>query len=86
VKKEVETIHEIARKMGTQVIGTISRSDSIIIAESKRKTIVDYDINNSSSQEFLNLADRIIHNQDFVVPKPLSDHELDELYQIIWSE
>lgn len=86
VKKEVETIYEIARKMGTCVISTISRSDSIIIAESKRKTIVEYEETDKSSQEFLHLAEQIIHNQNFVIPQPLNDDEMDELYQIIWDE
>ena len=82
----METIYEIARKMGTCVISTISRSDSIIIAESKRKTIVEYEETDKSSQEFLHLAEQIIHNQNFVIPQPLNDDEMDELYQIIWDE
>lgn len=85
VKKENETVYEIAQKMGTVVIGTISRSDSIIVAEAKRQTIVEYDDTDPSAVEFLALAEKIVNNQNYVDPLPLSNEELDELYSIIWN-
>lgn len=86
VKKETETVTEMARKMNTTIIGSISRSDSIIVAESKRMTVVEYDGDDNTSLEFMKLAENIINNNNFAIPQPLSDDEMDDLYQIIWED
>lgn len=83
---EKSVVQTFAQRIGSEVIQIISRSNSIVKAEAKRKTIVEYDPNDPSSLEFISLAEKITNNSNLNIPKPLDDEELEEVYSLIWQE
>ena len=80
---EPSIVENFAEKLGTTVIGKIPMSDLIPRAEIRRKTVIEYAPSSDVADVFRSLALAIFKNRDRVVPKPLSDAELDEINEEI---
>lgn len=82
---EIEIVKQIADKLNTQLIHTISRDNKIVYAEAHRKTVVEYFPESNAANEFYELADKIMTNTSFSVPTPLNNDEMDKIYDGIWA-
>ena len=79
VDMEREFLEEFTSAIGTQMIHFVPRDNIVQKAEFNKKTVTEWDPNENQSQEYSALADKIIHNEMFVIPKPLTMDELEAM-------
>ncbi|MDR2623412.1 MAG: nitrogenase iron protein [Methanobrevibacter sp.] len=79
VDGERELIEEFCKRIGTQMIHFVPRDNIVQKAEFNKKTVTDFDSDCNQANEYKDLADKIINNDNFVVPEPLRMDELEEL-------
>lgn len=79
VDREQEFLEEFTAAIGTQMIHFVPRDNIVQKAEFNKKTVVEYDAECNQAQEYGKLAEKIINNQMFVIPKPLSMDELEAM-------
>ena len=79
VDQENDLIQALAEKLGTQTIYTIPRDNMVQRAEFHRKTVIEYAPNCEQALHYRNLATAIDDNTDFVIPKSMSNDQLEEL-------
>ncbi|HYH01865.1 MAG TPA: nitrogenase iron protein [Bacillota bacterium] len=79
VDNEQQMIEELAKRLGTQMIHFVPRDNMVQKAEINRKTVIDYEPTHPQADEYRKLAKKIDENKMFVIPKPLSIEELEEL-------
>ena len=77
--REAELIEALAAKMGTQMIHFVPRDNVVQRAEIRRMTVIEYDPAAKQADEYRTLARKIVDNKKFVIPKPLTMDELEEL-------
>jgi nitrogenase iron protein NifH len=77
--REDELIEALARKLGTQMIHFIPRENEVQRAELRRQTVVQYNPEHAQADEYRQLAEKIANNQNFVIPTPITQDELEEL-------
>jgi nitrogenase iron protein NifH len=77
--READLIEALAAKLGTQMIHFVPRDNVVQHAEIRRMTVIEYDPKAKQADEYRALAQKIIDNKKFVVPKPLTMDELEEL-------
>jgi nitrogenase iron protein NifH len=61
------------------MIHFVPRDNIVQKAEFNKKTVVEYDASQNQAHEYGELARKIIENQDFVVPTPMSMDELEAM-------
>jgi nitrogenase iron protein NifH len=79
VDKEREFIEEFAAAIGTQMIHFVPRDNIVQKAEFNKKTVIEFDPECNQAKEYGELARKIIENQMYVVPKPLSMDQLEAM-------
>ncbi|HBE76224.1 MAG TPA: nitrogenase iron protein [Firmicutes bacterium] len=79
VDNELELMEEFTKALGTQMIHFVPRDNIVQKAEFNRKTTIEYDPECNQAKEYGELARKIIENDMFVVPKPLSMDELEKM-------
>ena len=79
VDNELEMILEFCEKLGTQMIHFVPRDNIVQKAEFNKKTVIDFDPNCNQAHEYAELGRKIIENEMFVKPKPLTMPELEKL-------
>jgi len=72
-------VEEFAGQTDTRVIGSIPRSEDIVVAELDTMTVIERDPTSEISKIFKSLAATISENGDYRKPGPLSDEEMDAL-------
>jgi nitrogenase iron protein NifH len=77
-RNEKETISTFARLIGTEMVTYIPKSELIVQAEFESKTITDFAPETELAQIFNTIATHIENQKEPVVPKTLSDKELDD--------
>jgi len=77
--REDEFIVALASKIGTQMIHFVPRDNVVQQAEIRRMTVIEYNPKCNQADEYRTLAQKIINNQMFVIPTPVSMDELEEL-------
>ncbi|CAM4217287.1 nitrogenase iron protein [Vibrio agarivorans] len=77
--REDELIEALAAKIGTQMIHFVPRDNIVQRAEIRRMTVIEYDPTCNQAGEYRTLAKKIIDNELFVIPNPVSMDELEEL-------
>ena len=78
-KDDTGVIHEFAETVGSKVIGNIPRSDLILKAETEMKTVIEAYPKSDITTRFMDVAGLILENRDGVVPRALSDEDIDDL-------
>ncbi|WP_018415180.1 nitrogenase iron protein [Teredinibacter turnerae] len=76
---EDELIIALAERLGTQMIHFIPRDNVVQRAEIRRMTCIEYDPAAKQSDEYRELAQKIISNEKLVIPTPVTMDELEEL-------
>jgi nitrogenase iron protein len=79
VDGEKELIEEFCSALGTQMIHFVPRDNIVQKAEFNKKTVVEFDPECNQAKEYRELARKIIENDMFVIPKPLSMDDLEKL-------
>jgi vanadium nitrogenase iron protein len=79
VDNELEMMLEFTEALGTQMIHFVPRDNIVQKAEFNKKTVIDYDPNANQAHEYAELARKIIENEMFVKPKPLTMAELEKM-------
>jgi nitrogenase iron protein NifH len=77
--REKDLIEALARKIGTQMIYFVPRDNDVQRAEINKKTVIEFNPEAKQADHYRNLANAIDQNKMFVVPKPLTIEELEEL-------
>ncbi|MDR1820060.1 MAG: nitrogenase iron protein [Methanobrevibacter sp.] len=79
VDGERELIKEFCKRIGTQMIHFVPRDNIVQKAEFNKKTVTDFDNECNQANEYKSLANKIINNDNFVIPEPLQMDELEDL-------
>ena len=79
VDNERELVEEFAERLGTKMIYFVPRNNIVQHAELNRKTVIEQDPDCDQAQEYRNLANAIADNENFCVPTPISNDELEKL-------
>jgi nitrogenase iron protein NifH len=79
VDREREFIEEFTDAIGTQMIHFVPRDNIVQKAEFNKKTVTEYDETQNQAKEYSTLAQKIIDNKNFVIPKPLSMDQLESM-------
>jgi len=81
VDKERELVEEFCDRIGTHMIYFVPRDNMVQKAEFNKKTVMEFDPDCKQAGEYKNLAQRIIENENFVIPKPIM--RMDELEELV---
>ena len=79
VDREREFLEEFTASIGTQMIHFVPRDNIVQKAEFNKKTVTEYDDSQNQAKEYSELAEKIINNQKFVIPQPLSMDQLEAM-------
>lgn len=79
VDNEMEMMEEFVSALGTQLIHFVPRDNIVQKAEFNKKTVVEYDPECNQAREYGKLAKKILENDTFVIPKPLSMDQLEKM-------
>lgn len=79
VDNEADLITALAERLGTKMIHFVPRDNVVQRAEINRKTVIAYDPTAAQADEYRTLARAIDQNDMFVIPKPLTTDELEEI-------
>ncbi len=79
VDGERELIEEFCKIIGTQMIYFIPRDNIVQKAEFNRQTVTEFDPECNQTQEYKQLARKIIENDMFVIPRPITMDEMENL-------
>lgn len=77
--REDELIEALAAKIGTTMIHFVPRDNVVQHAEIRRMTVIEFDPTCKQAGEYRTLAQKIVANTNFVVPKPITMDQLEEL-------
>ena len=77
--REDELIIALAEKIGTQMIHFVPRDNVVQRAEIRRMTVIEYDPTAKQADEYRTLAQKVVDNQMFVIPNPVTMDELEDL-------
>lgn len=79
VDKEADLVAHFAEQLGTKMIHLVPRDNDVQRAEIKKKTVIDWDPNCHQAGEYRTLAHAIEDNDNFVIPKPMTQETLEGL-------
>lgn len=79
VDNELEMMLEFCAALGTQMIHFIPRDNIVQKAEFNKKSVIEFDPTCNQAQEYGELARKIIENDMFVKPTPLSMDQLEHM-------
>ncbi|MDR3288684.1 MAG: nitrogenase iron protein [Peptococcaceae bacterium] len=79
VDREREFLEEYTSAIGTQMIHFVPRDNIVQKAEFNKKTVVEYDPEENQAHEYAELARKIMENQHFVIPQPLTMDQLEAM-------
>jgi nitrogenase iron protein len=79
VDGELELMQEFTKAIGTQMIHFVPRDNMVQKAEFNKKTVVEFDAECNQAHEYEALARKIIENEMFVIPSPLTMPELESM-------
>ena len=79
VDGELDLMLEFTEALGSQMIHYVPRDNIVQKAEFNKKTVTELDPNENQSKEYSELARKIIENDQFVIPKPLTMDELEDM-------
>lgn len=79
VDGEKEFLDEFTKAIGTQMIHFVPRDNIVQKAEFNKKTVTEFDPTVNQASEYKALGQKIVENDMFVIPKPLSMDELEQM-------
>jgi nitrogenase iron protein NifH len=79
VDRELDLLRAFAKELGTKLLYFVPRDNVVQHAEIHKKTVIEYKPDSNQAQEYRNLAQAVIDNQDFVIPTPMTQERLEEI-------
>ena len=79
VDREEELLRAFSKELGTKLLYFVPRNNVVQHAEINKKTVIEYKPDCSQAQEYRNLAEAVINNEDFVIPTPMTQDRLEEI-------
>lgn len=79
IENEIEIVSEFAEKVGSKVIGIISRNELVQQSEIDAKTVIEKFSDSKQADLYRRLAESIYSNDSFTVPEPVE--EFDEFFR-----
>lgn len=79
VDHERELLQAFSKELGTKLLYFVPRDNIVQHAEINRKTVIAYAPDSGQAQEYRNLAEALLNNEDFVIPQPMEQERLEEL-------
>ncbi|MDR2024887.1 MAG: nitrogenase iron protein [Hungatella sp.] len=79
VDRELDLLRAFSKELGTKLLYYVPRDNIVQHAEINRKTVIQYKPDSSQANEYRNLAQAIIDNQDFTIPTPMDQERLEEI-------
>lgn len=79
VDRELDLLRAFAKELGTQLIYFVPRDNIVQRAEINKQTVIQYKPDSNQAQEYRNLAEAIINNQNFVIPTPMKQERLEAI-------
>jgi nitrogenase iron protein NifH len=79
VENEYEMVEAFAKRLNTQLIHFLPRSRDVQRAEINKKTVIDYDKELPQANEYITMAHKINENEQFSIPTPMTQDELEDL-------
>ncbi len=79
VDNEHKLLEVFAKELGTKLLYFIPRDNIVQRAEINKKTVIEYEPDSNQAAEYNNLAKSLLENEDFVVPKPMTQERLEEI-------
>ncbi|MBP3273529.1 MAG: nitrogenase iron protein [Butyrivibrio sp.] len=79
VDNEKPLLEAFAKELNTKLIYFIPRNNIVQHAEIRKQTVIQYKPDSSQAEEYRQLADAIIENQDFTIPTPMTQERLEEI-------
>ena len=72
-------LRAFAAELGTQLLYFVPRDNIVQHAEIHKQTVIQYKPDSAQAQEYRNLAQAVIDNQNFVIPTPMTQERLEEI-------
>lgn len=79
VDGERDFLEEFTAAIGTKMIHFMPRDNIVQKAEFNKKTVTEYDASVNQANEYKILGQKILDNEDFVIPTPLTMDELEAM-------
>nr|7QQA_A Chain A, Nitrogenase iron protein [Azotobacter vinelandii]7QQA_B Chain B, Nitrogenase iron protein [Azotobacter vinelandii]7QQA_C Chain C, Nitrogenase iron protein [Azotobacter vinelandii]7QQA_D Chain D, Nitrogenase iron protein [Azotobacter vinelandii] len=79
VDGEREFLEEFTAAIGTKMIHFVPRDNIVQKAEFNKKTVTEFAPEENQAKEYGELARKIIENDEFVIPKPLTMDQLEDM-------
>jgi nitrogenase iron protein NifH len=79
VDGEREFLEEFTAAIGTKMIHFVPRDNVVQKAEFNKKTVTEFNPEENQAFEYSELARKIIENEDFVIPRPLTMDQLENM-------
>jgi len=79
VDREREFLEEFTASIGTHMIHFVPRDNIVQKAEFNKKTVTEYDENENQAKEYSELGRKILANENFVIPRPLTMDQLESM-------
>ncbi|MCD8048237.1 MAG: nitrogenase iron protein [Clostridia bacterium] len=79
VDRELSLLRAFAKELGTKLLYFVPRDNVVQHAEIHRQTVIEYKPQSNQAQEYRNLAQAVIDNEDFVIPTPMTQERLEEI-------
>lgn len=80
VDNEKKLLEAFAKELGTQLIYFVPRDNVVQRAEIHKQTVIQFDPESSQANEYRSLAEAIEKNENFVIPKPMTQKKLEEIF------
>lgn len=80
VDGELDLLEAFARELGTQLIYFVPRDNVVQRAEIRKKTVIEYQPEAQQAGEYRALAKKIEDNRLFVIPQPMTQQRLEEIF------
>lgn len=79
VDGEKEFLEEFTAAIGTKMIHFVPRDNIVQKAEFNKKTVTEFSPGENQALEYSELGRKIIENEDFVIPRPLTMDQLESM-------
>ncbi|MBQ8952160.1 MAG: nitrogenase iron protein [Eubacterium sp.] len=79
VDRELDLLRAFSKELGTKLLYFVPRDNLVQHAEINRKTVIEYKPDSNQAQEYRNLAEALINNEDFTIPTPMTQDRLEEI-------
>lgn len=80
VDGELDLLEAFAKEIGTQLIYFVPRDNVVQRAEIRKKTVIEYQPEAEQACEYRALARKIEDNRLFVIPQPMTQQRLEEIF------